>query len=64
MSKKMDEIRKKSKKELEQEIQKTVEEIAKLVVEMKTNPQKDVNIVHKKKKYVARLKTVASSIKE
>lgn len=64
MSKKMDEIKKKSKVELEKEIQKAIEEITKLSVESKVNPQKDTNLIYKKKKEVARLKTAVSEIKE
>lgn len=64
MSKKMDEIKKKSKIELEKEIQKAIEEITKLSVESKVNPQKDTNLIYKKKKEVARLKTAVSEIKE
>jgi len=64
MRKKMDDIRKKSKTELEKEIQKTIEEIARLTVESKVNPQKDSNMIFKKRKYIAQLKTVASSVTE
>ena len=64
MSKKLDELRTKSKQELDKEIQKSIEEIAKLSLEEKVNPQKDTNLVFKKRKYVAQLKTIASSVKE
>lgn len=60
----MEDIRKKSKSDIQKEIQKTMEEIARLTVEAKVNPQRDSNLIVKKKKYIARLKTVASSATE
>ena len=60
----MDELRKKTKVELEKDINKSILEVSKLSVESKVNPQKDTNLIYKKKKEIARLKTVMSSIKE
>ncbi len=64
MRKQIEDIKKKSKVEMEKEIRNTMEEIARLTVESKVNPQKDSNLIFKKKKYIAQLKTVASSVKE
>lgn len=62
MKKIVEDLQKKSKKEIEQEIVKTIDEITRLVVEGKVNPTKDTNTVHKKRKYLAQLRTVASSV--
>ncbi|MCX7996335.1 MAG: 50S ribosomal protein L29 [Patescibacteria group bacterium] len=54
----MDEIRKKSRDELIKEVEKTIEELARMSVENSVNPLKDTNALHKKRKYLARIKTV------
>lgn len=64
MKKQIEDLKAKSRKELETEINKTIEEIARLTVESKLENQKDTNLIMKKKKYVAQLKTVVNSIKE
>lgn len=64
MKKQIEDLKEKSRKELETEINKTIEEIARLTVESKLENQKDTNLIMKKKKYVAQLKTVVNSIKE
>jgi ribosomal protein L29 len=58
MKKIVADLRKKTGKELEKEIQTIKEEIAKLQLEMKVNPVKDTNLLTKKKKKLAILLTV------
>ncbi len=58
MKKIVADLRKKTKKELEKEIQTIKEEIAKLQLEMKVNPVKDTNLLTKKKKKLAILLAV------
>jgi len=58
MKKIVADLRKKTEKELEKEIQVIKEEIAKLQLEMKINPIKDTNLLIKKKKKLAILLTV------
>lgn len=53
-------MEKKSVKDLHAEVAKVVEEIAKMRLEMAANPPKDTNILFKKRKQLARLKTAAS----
>jgi ribosomal protein L29 len=64
MKKVMKDIQKKDVKELTVEIQKTIEEIAKMALDSHANPIKDSNTLHKKRKHVARLKTALSMKKE
>ena len=51
-------IQQKSVKELKVEVVKVRKELSKLVLEQKSNPTKDTNLVGKKRKYLARLLTV------
>ena len=58
MKKIVTELKKKTVKELEKDIQSTREEIAKFRLEAKVNPVKDSNLLVKKKKKLAVLLTV------
>lgn len=60
MRKSTKDLQSKEPAEMQKEIQKLVEEIAKLSVDAKFNPQKDSNLIHKKKKELARLKQAHS----
>lgn len=51
----------KTREELEKEIQKLVHEIAQSKMDQQLNPPKDTNWEQKKKKQIARLKTVLST---
>lgn len=58
MKKIITELKKKTVKEIEKDIQLTREEIAKFRLEAKVNPVKDSNLLVKKKKKLAVLLTV------
>lgn len=58
MKKLTKDLQDKSINELEKEIQKIREEIAKLKLEVKIRPQKDSNLIGKKKKEIARMLTL------
>ncbi|MCX7880908.1 MAG: 50S ribosomal protein L29 [Patescibacteria group bacterium] len=64
MKKVVKEWQKKSIKEIENEINKIREEIAKLRIEMKVNPPKDTNILIKKRKNLAVALTILTQKKE
>lgn len=61
MKKQMEEMRKKTRDELVKEVGETIEQIARMVVENAVNPLKDTNAIHKKRKYLAQLKTLLQS---
>lgn len=56
----MKEIAKKNRAEIQSEIEKETMEMAKKKVNEKVNPSKDTNLLSKKKKNLARLKTALS----
>lgn len=62
MKKNLTELKKKSPPELEKLIQTTREEITKLRLGAKVNPQKDTNLLTKKRKVLARMLTVLTEI--
>ncbi len=64
MKKSIKELRQKSVEELGKEINKERQEIAKLELEKGANPQKDTNLLQKKRKTLARILTVAGSLKD
>jgi len=64
MKKEIKELKQKTIKELEKEINNLRQEIAKLKIEMKVNPPKDTNLLTKRKKKLARLLTVLTEKKE
>ena len=64
MKKAIADLKKKSIKQLEIEIAKLREEIAKLKLEIKINQPKDTNLLFKKRKHLARMLTVLTEKKE
>lgn len=60
MKKTTGEIKTKNAEELQKEIAKTIEEIAKIKFDGMVTPNKNTNAVHNKKKHLARLKTALS----
>jgi len=64
MKKAIADLKKKSIKQLEIEIAKLREEIAKLKLEIKINQPKDTNLLFKKRKQLARMLTVLTEKKE
>lgn len=64
MKKYLEQIRKKTLKELEKEKIALEEEIAKLKLSEKAFPSKDTNLIYKKRKQLARLLTVISEKKQ
>jgi len=62
MKKNTSELKKKTAKELQKDIQILREEIAKLSLEAKANPPKDSNLLVKKRKILARTLTVLTGI--
>jgi ribosomal protein L29 len=64
MKKAVADLKTKSIKQLEIEISKLREEIAKLKLEIKINQPKDANLLFKKRKQLARMLTVLTEKKE
>jgi ribosomal protein L29 len=64
MKKLVEQLRKKTIKELEKEIIKQRELIAKLRLQVKVNPPKDTNQLGKERKKLAQLLTIAGEKKE
>ena len=64
MKKAIADLKTKSIKQLEIEISKLREEIAKLKLEIKINQPKDTNLLFKKRKQLARMLTVLTEKKE
>ncbi len=64
MKKETKELKGKSILQITKDVQTLREEIAKLKLEVKVNPQKDTNIIGKKKKKIATLLTVLSELTE
>jgi len=64
MKKAVADLKTKSIKQLEIEISKLREEIAKLKLEIKINQPKDTNLLFKKRKQLARMLTVLTEKKE
>lgn len=62
MKKNTSELKKKTAKELQKDIQILREEIAKLSLEAKASPPKDSNLLVKKRKILARTLTVLTEI--
>jgi ribosomal protein L29 len=60
MKKKTAEIKSKSAEELQKDITKTIEEIAKLKFDGLVTPNKNTNAVYQQRKQLARLKTALS----
>lgn len=64
MKKVINELKQKTIKELEQEVNNLRQEIAKLKIETKVNPPKDTNFLVKKRKKLAQLLTILTEKKE
>lgn len=64
MRKSAQDLRQKSAKEMNKEIDQIRAELAKLRLEMKTNPPKDTNVIVKKRKRLAILLTILGENQE
>lgn len=64
MKKSIQELLKKSSADLDKEVKQLKTEIAKMVVERKVLPQKDTNLMGKKKNRVAALMTIINQKRE
>ncbi len=61
MRKQTKDLQKKTPEELQKEIDTTIGQIAQAELEQMTNPQKDTNSLAKKRKQIARLKTMLTA---
>lgn len=63
MTKSLKELKQKTEKELVKEIVVLRDEIARQELEKKVNPQKDTNLITKKRKKLAQVLTILNTIK-